>query len=175
MSLLSLPEPPNPALNPHGWTLPLTDSMLTEESPYAPLDDPAESIAERLVMLAHLSFNSDVWGSHTGRAKRYWPAFGEHVEASTNNPDVAAWWCTLMSELPGVPLNSPMLLHEKNLLIHPTRLPVTQVEDAEVLMVLRNYALDLRDRARVWVKVRQEIRSAAQAELAAGAREEVSG
>lgn len=158
--------------NPFGWHLPLTDSMLEEESPYAPLDDPAGNIAERLVMLAHLSFDSKVWGSQTGRGGRYWAALGEHIEGSTNNPDVASWWGSLMSNLPGVPLRQTMLLHEKNLLCRPTRLPTTQVDDGEVLMVLRTYTLDLRDRTRVWAKTRREHRSAMQAALAASENDE---
>lgn len=147
--------------NQFGWNLPLTDSMLEEESPYAPLGDPASNVAERLVMLAHLSFNSKVWGYHTGRGVRYWTAFGEHVEGSTNNADVASWWGALMTNLPGVPLRATTLLHEKNLLCHPLTLPGTQVEDGDVLAVLRTHTLDLRDRTRVWAKIRREARSAA--------------
>lgn len=142
-----------------GWHLPLTDLMLDEESPYAPLDDPAENIAERLVMLAHLSFDASVWGGHTGRTGRYWTALGEHIEASTNNASLAGWWSSLMRDLPGVPLRLTTLLHEKNLLCRPTRLPTTQVGDDQVLMVLRVHTLDLRDRVRVWAKVRRETRA----------------
>ena len=39
--------------NPYGWPTPLTDEMLTD-SLLPPLPTPEESIAERLVMLAHL-------------------------------------------------------------------------------------------------------------------------
>lgn len=141
--------------NPYGWHLPLTDAMLEKESPYRPLDDPAENVAERLVMLTHLSFDSKVWSP---RLDRYWAAFAEHVEASTNQPSVSAWWGALMRDLPGVMLRSPLLLHEKNLLLRPTVLPGTTATDAAVLMVLRVNTLELRDRTRMWAKVRRETR-----------------
>ena len=155
-------------MNNFGWNLPLTDLMLNEESPYAPLDDPAENIAERLVMLAHLSFDPSVWGGHTGRNGRYWSAFGEHLEAATNNATLAAWWSALMRDLPGTPIRLTRLLHEKNLLCRPTRLPATTVPDEAVLMVLRVHTLDLRDRARVWAKVRRETAAAEDAATQAG-------
>lgn len=141
--------------NPYGWHLPVTDAMVQDESPYRPLDDPAENAAERLVMLAHLSFDSSVWST---RLDRYWAAFGEHVEASTNQPSVSAWWGALMRDLPGTMLRSPLLLHEKNLLCRPAVLPGTAVADEAVLMVLRVNTLELRDRTRLWAKVRRETR-----------------
>lgn len=144
--------------NPYGWHLPLTDKMIYEESPYAALEEPAQNIAERLVMLAHLGFNQKVWGGQSGRIDRYWPALGERIESATNNPDVSTWWNEVMQEMAGVPLRSPMLMHEKNLLCRPRSLPQTPVEDQEVLAVLRQYTLELRDRARIWVKVRRDMR-----------------
>lgn len=149
--------------NPHGWHLPMTDQMLEVESPYRPLADPAESVAERLVMLAHLSFKSSVWST---RLDRYWAAFGEHVEGSTNQPTVAEWWEALMRDLPGDMLRSPLLLHEKNLLCRPAVLPVTPVLDADVLMVLRTHPLEMRDRTRLWAKFRREARVAVAADEA---------
>lgn len=146
--------------NRYQWPLPLTDAMIEDEMPYAPLPEPAEDIAQRLVMLAHLTFNQKIWGSSTGRIERYWPALGEHIETATNNPDLASWWQTLMGDIVGVPLVSMDLLHEKNLLLHPRALPGTQVEDEAVLQVLRDYTLDLRDRARVWARTRRAMRNA---------------
>lgn len=142
--------------NPYGWNLPLTDDML-DTSPYAPLDSPEQNIAERLVMLAHLSYDSKVWGS---RLPRYWGAFAEHVESSTNNPDVASWWGALERSMPLADIRNTMLVHEKNLLCHPTKLPGTPVQDGDVLMVLRTYTSDLKDRTRVWAKVRRDARKA---------------
>ena len=139
--------------NPFGWPLPLTDKMLDDESPYASFQDPAQNIAERLIMLGHLGFNA------SSRADRYWPGFRERAEAATNNPDVAAWWGAFMDEIVGQPLRSPMLMHEKNLLCHPTTLPGTQVEDQDVLLVLRQYSLDLTDRCRVWAKMRRDMKA----------------
>lgn len=142
--------------NQFGWPLPLTDKMLEDESPYASFQDPAQNIAERLIMLGHLSFNSAIWSS---RIERYWPGFRERAEAATNNPDVASWWGSFMDQIVGQPLKSSMLLHEKNLLCHPATLPGTQVDDQDVLLVLRQYSLDLTDRCRIWVKTRRELRA----------------
>lgn len=130
--------------------------MLEDESPYASFQDPAQNIAERLIMLGHLSFNSAIWSS---RIERYWPGFRERAEAATNNPDVASWWGSFMDQIVGQPLKSSMLLHEKNLLCHPATLPGTQVDDQDVLLVLRQYSLDLTDRCRIWVKTRRELRA----------------
>lgn len=140
--------------NAFGWPLPVTDDLLAI-SPYMPLADPAENVAERLVILAHLSFDTKVWST---RLDRYWAAFGEHVEASTNQPTVRGWWSALMRDMPGVMLRSPLYLHEKNLLIRPALLPGTSVADADVLRVLREDFLELRDRTRLWAKVRRESR-----------------
>ena len=140
--------------NEFGWFLPLTDHMLNAEMPYPPLSDPAQNIAERLVMLAHLSFNSRIWSP---RRDRYWPGFRERAEAATNNPDVATWWGTFIESIEGKPLRKVSLLHEKNLLCHPLTLPGTQVEDQDVLAVFRRYSMDLVDRARVWVSVRRSL------------------
>lgn len=154
--------------NPFGWTLPVTDLMLYDESPYVPLVDPAQNIAERLVMLAHLCFSNKVWGVHTGRMGRYWDALGEHIEGCANsNPDLASWWGHLMRDLPGEALKHKPLLHEKNLLCRPMSLPGTQVADQDVLMALRTYNYDLRDRARMWAQMRREMRSKARAAIEA--------
>lgn len=142
--------------NQFGWPLPLTDKLLEDESPYASFQDPAQNIAERLVMLGHLSFNAAVWSS---RLDRYWIGFRERAEAATNNPDVASWWGSFSDQIVAAPLKSTMLLHEKNLLCHPTTLPGTQVDDQDVLLVLRQYSLDLTDRCRIWVKTRKNLRA----------------
>lgn len=141
--------------NPFGWTLPETDALL-DQAPAAPLEIPAHSIAERLTMLAHLSFNKKVWGGSTQNLPFYWERFGQHLEGSTNNRDVAAWWGAMMDAIQGVPLTNMGLLHEKNLLCHPTTLPNTPVPDQQVMAILRTYNLDLRDRVRVWRKVRRD-------------------
>lgn len=142
--------------NKFGWPLPLTDQMMEEESPYAPPGDPAENVARRLVMLTHLSFNSTVWGGHTGRLERYWPALAERVEGAAYSPDVASWWVGLIRDISGVPLRHTMLLHEKNLLTIPTKLSGTPVPDDDVLAILREYAPHLIDLTRVWAKARRE-------------------
>lgn len=144
--------------NAYGWPTPLTDEMLTD-SLLPPLPTPEESIAERLVMLAHLCFDSSVWGGNTGRISGYWTALGNRVESSTNEITVATWWEVLMKDLPGLPLKDIDLLHEKNLLIRPAQLPGTPVEDDEVLTVLRTHTLELRDRTRRWAKERRDLRA----------------
>lgn len=144
--------------NPYGWPTPLTDAMLTE-SLLLPLPSAAESIAERLVMLAHLCFDTSVWGGSTGRVGGYWTALGNRVESSTNEIAVATWWEVLMKDLPGVPLKDIDLLHEKNLLLRPEQLPSTPVSDDEVLTVLRTHTLELRDRTRRWAKERRDLRA----------------
>lgn len=154
--------------NPFGWPTPLTDEML-QDSLLPPLPTPEESIAERLVMLAHLSFDSSVWGSNSGRIGQYWTAFGNRIESSTNEIAVATWWEVLMKDLPGVPLRDLDILHEKNLLIRPAMLPSTPVEDDEVLTVLRTHTLELRDRTRRWAKERRDLRAA---ELSAAEEDE---
>lgn len=153
--------------NPFGWNLPLTDAMLSEEMPYPPLDDPAESVAERLFLLLHLSFNATVWGGSSGRVKDYWPAFRNRLETATNMPTLSAWWGESFKTLPGVPLRSIPLLHEKNLLTRPQRLPVTQVDDKRVLLVVRMNAVELADRTRAWAHFRRTLRSERVAEAEA--------
>lgn len=139
----------------------MTDAML-EQSPYAPFTDPAQNIAERLVMLTHRTFNAKMWGSASGRAERYWPGMTERLELTSGSvDDLAEWWGLMISEIKGMPLRSTTLLHEKNLLCHPTTLPVTQVKDQDVLLVLQRYTLDLVDRTRIWVRVSREARNAA--------------
>lgn len=139
------------------WPLPITDAML-EESPYRPLDDPAESVAERLFMLAHLAFDANVWGVGTGRLPRYWEKLGEHADAACSQPTVATWWEQVMRELPGVALTHTGILHEKNLLIRPANLHPA-VPDEDVMAIFRTHALELRDRTKLWAKTRRENRS----------------
>lgn len=147
--------------NEFGWPLPKTDQMMEVESPYAPPAEPAANLARRLTMLAHLCFDSTVWGGHTGRLERYWPAMAERIEGSAYTPSLSVWWDGLIRDLPGRPLRNTMLLHEKNLMVMPTRLPNTQVADEAVLAVLRENAAHLTDLARVWAKVRRDLRAPA--------------
>lgn len=151
-------------LNPYGWHLPITDAML-EESPYLPLDDPAQNIAERLVMLAHRSFNTKVWATSPDRIKAYWDGFGARIQGCANKADLVSWWFDLGEQMSLAPFRDALILHEKNLLLHPTKLPTTQVDDQDVLELLRgHYALDIRDRTRLWAKVRRDAREARIAE-----------
>lgn len=148
-----------PHTNAYGWPTPLTDAMLTE-SLLPPLPTPEESVAERLVMIAHRCFDPAVWGAGTGRLGTYWTAFGNRVESATNETTVATWWEVLMKDLPGLPVRDLDLLHEKNLLIRPQALPGTPVPDDEVLTILRTHTLELRDRTRRWAKERRDLRAA---------------
>lgn len=145
------------AQNPFGWPTPVTDTMLTE-SLLPPLSTPEESVAERLAMLAHLSFDAEVWGAGTGRLPQYWTGFGNRMASATNEITVATWWEVLMHDLPGVAIRDLDVLHEKNLLIRPTSLPTTPVDDDDVLTVLRTHTLELRDRTRRWAKERRDLR-----------------
>lgn len=146
--------------NPYGWPTPLTDEMLADLI-IPVLPTPAESIAERLTMLAHRCFNAEMWGSGTGRLATYWVGFGNRIESSTNEISVARWWEAMMRDLAGTPIRDLDLLNEKNLLIRPSQLPNTPVDDEDVLDILRLNSLELRDRTRRWAKDR---RDAAQAD-----------
>ncbi len=128
--------------------LPITDHLLSQKTD-RPLEEPAESVAERLLILLHLTFNAEVWGSGTGRIKTYWTALGARVESATANPTVAAWWCDAVQAIAGLPIRRPGVLAEKNRLVRPTHLD-PPVADEDVLDVFRVYTLDLVDRTREW-------------------------
>lgn len=140
--------------NPFGWPTRATDRLLGE-SVYRPLGDPAESIAERLVMLAHLGFNADVWAKGPDRLKRYWPGFRERIEDATNSPNVVEMWGRLVSELNALDLRREELRHDRILLCRPKSLPVTPVQDSDVLYVLRAQHHDLVDRTQMWAVERR--------------------
>ena len=141
-------------VNPWGWPTPLTDAIL-HDSMYQPFSDPAQNLAERLVWLGNVAFNTFVWGPTSGRADSYWGAYADRVVACTLMAgDVAEWWEKLMETLPGVPLTDSALLHEKNLLVHPSTLAPVPVPDVDVLTVLRTYPLDLTDRVRATLRLR---------------------
>lgn len=137
--------------------LPETNQIL-EEYPYIPLDTPAENVAERLIVLGHLTYNPDVWASSPDRRKRYWKAFLENVEGSSNTNRVSVWWAQFTDGMASRTLNNEKYLHEKNLLLDPTSLS-TPVEDRLVLEALRNHAGYLVDRARIWVRTRSSKKS----------------
>lgn len=136
--------------NAWGWPLPATDSLFID-SPYEPLDNPGENIAERLVMIAHLSFNTDVWSN---RIDRYWDGLVERIEGACNTNTVAEFWQRLTDEMALVPLHAGDLLHEKNLLCRPATLS-TPVSDFAVLNPLRSYPRDIVDRTRMWNQYRK--------------------
>lgn len=144
-----------------GWDLPETDRMLNEESPYLPLEDPAQNIAERLTFIAHLSFNSKTWGGESGRLDRYWDAFRERLESSANQISVAEWWSAFVTDMDCEQPHRKIIVHEKNLLAHPTQLPGTPVVDMDVLNVFRRQSHDLRDRTQMWARNRRELWRAA--------------
>jgi len=146
-------------VNAWGWELPFTDRLL-DVSPYAPLENPAENIAERLVMLAHISYDASVWGS---RIDRYWEALLERIEGAVNAPDVKTFWQYLNDEMPLQPLRIGQPLHEKNQLVRPTSLSLP-VEDRLVLLALRQYPRDLVDRSRMWNTARRAAASEGAAE-----------
>lgn len=146
--------------NEFGWsTLPLTDRMLNDEMPYPTLEEPADNVALRLTMLAHLCFNKKVWGNSKEAVIRYWPAFGVRLQGATNQPTVARWWNSLMVDLPGLPLKNIDYLHEKNILLRPALLMPTPVPDEDVLAVFRTNHLELADRTRAWAWARRQARN----------------
>lgn len=149
--------------NPYGWHLPATDEMVYEQSPYAAFAEPQQNIAERLFMLVHLCHDRNVWTTSPERRKRYWPAFAEHVYAATNTPTVSQWWAQVTAMLPCEPIRVTGILHEKNLLLRPSSLPVTPVADEDILTTIRNFHLELADRTRVWVATNRRLRSEAAA------------
>src|SRR5690625_2018454 len=130
-------------------------NTLLEGYPYSAFDNPAENIAERLIILAHLTYNAEVWGKTPERRKRYWKAFLENVEGGANTNRLSVWWKQFRDGMASRPLNNPDYLHEKNLLLDPTHLS-TEVEDREVLDILREQAPYLVDRARFWVRTRSK-------------------
>lgn len=132
--------------------LPLTSDYLAQ-SPYPPLPSPAENVAERLVILGHMTFNPDIWATSPERLKRYWDAYLEHVEACANTNNLAIWWQDVTAEMGARHLGND-LLHEKNLLVAPHLLdPPASASD--VLTVFRRQAPYLIDRARIWNKTRK--------------------
>lgn len=132
--------------------LPETTRILAEY-PYAPLDAPAENIAERLIALGHLTFNRDVWAASPDRIKRYWVAYAENITGSANTNRVSVWWARMTEGMASENLTKPDYLHEKNLLLDPMHLS-TPVPDQDVLQVFRQQTDYLIDRARIWVRVR---------------------
>lgn len=128
-------------------------SRLLGEYPYAPFDDPAENIAERLIALGHLGFNRDVWAASPERIKRYWLAYAENIKGSANTNRLSIWWAEMTDGMAIENLTKAEYLHEKNLLLDPTHLS-TPVTDQAVLQVFRQQTDYLIDRARMWVKKR---------------------
>lgn len=150
---------PQPYVNPYGWILPATDALFDPPWPYEPLLSPEENLAERLVILGHRAFNSDVWARNTSRLARYWDAYDERIQAALATDKVVTYWCTLHDQMSLAPLHKG-LLDDKNRIVRPRLLPGTTVDDEAVLDVLRAHHLDLRDRTRYWVALRREERAA---------------
>jgi len=113
---------------------------------------PAEAVAERMLMLAHLTFNADVWGAD--RRSRYWGAFTDAAAGAVLSACLVEWWSKFVSTMGGVPLGDIALVDEKNRLLRP-RLLTPPVEDSQVLRVMDTHAADLVDRTRVWVHNRR--------------------
>lgn len=133
---------------PYVWeNLPVTDQMLTE-SAVRPLPEPAESVAERLVFLAHMHFNPNEWSSRTSRIGRYWGAFQENVEAAATAADCAGWWEEMRTYML-VRETLDKYLTEKEALTHPTLLSPA-VDDRAVLDNLARYPTTFVDRCRIW-------------------------
>lgn len=124
---------------------------LVDASPYEDLADDAQAVAERLLMLAHLTMNPQIWST---RLDRYWGAFTDAAQGAAMSATCVDFWCKLTSTMGGVPLAGTGLLHEKNLLVRPALLD-PPVADRAVLGVVDTWCLDLVDRVRVWVRVRK--------------------
>lgn len=135
---------------PYLWDgLDVTDSML-RETLVSPLPDPAASIAERLVMMAHRHLNPVEWSwtRSSNRAMRYWSALAENVEAAAHSRDCATWWEEMSNYMLLRPTMGPIAA-EKDRLTHP-RLLTPSVEDRDVMDYLRRSPTGLVDRARIW-------------------------
>lgn len=128
---------------------------LMKISPYEPFENPAHNIAERLVMLGHLTFNRDVWAASPERIKRYWAAYTENIEGSANTNRLNIWWSQMTEGMASNPLNDIQYLNEKNLLLDPINLQPS-VSESEVLEVFRRETSYLIDRTRVWVNARRQ-------------------
>lgn len=135
--------------------LKVTNELLKLSS-YEPFEDPAYNVAERLIILGHLTFNRNIWSASPERYKRYWAAYLENIEGSANTNRVSIWWKQVTENMGSLPLNKMEYRHEKNLLIEPTKLQPS-VEDNAVLNVFRREAGYLVDRTRVWVANKREI------------------
>lgn len=134
-------------------------SELLSLSPYEQFENPAHNLAERLVVLGHLSFNADVWAASPDRIKRYWKAYAENIEGSANTNRLSVWWQQMTEGMACKPLNDIKYLNEKNLLLDPTHLQPS-TEESDVLEVFRRETGYLIDRTRVWVAARRESKKA---------------
>ena len=138
--------------------LPATTTLLRHyEAPLEPLDDVAESVAERLVTIAHLCFNPDVWGSSKGRSYNYWRALCQRLESAANEGTLPGWWERLAASEGGMSLRPVRrtLLAEKCALVRPTLLTGGTCTDTDVLEVFREYPTDLADRCQAWNRSRK--------------------
>lgn len=135
--------------------LKITNHLIESIHAYPEFDDAAHNVAERLVILGHLTFNRDVWAVSSERLKRYWSAYAENIEGNANTNKLSVWWAQFTQGMASKPFNDMQYLHEKNLLLDPVHLS-TPVKDEEVLEVFRRETSYLIDRTRVWVNLRKK-------------------
>lgn len=130
----------------------LTSEMAPSEEWQSVVDLPAlseeESVAERLVLLAHYGADFTVWGEK--RRARYWDALAERVKAATfAGPTLADWWNQIGRDLPTAPRNARERADVAALLAFP--------DGRAVVRILRRYADVLVLRARVVAETRRAL------------------
>lgn len=131
----------------------VTNGIFATDYPYTPLQDPAENLAERLILLTHIPRNRDVWNVSTERRNRYWAAYKENCEGSANTNRVSIWWVLINEGMAITPLIDETYLHEVNLLLNPTALSIP-VEDQDILQVFRQQTPYLANRVSIWSRAR---------------------
>lgn len=105
-----------------------------------------ESVAERLVLLAHYGADFTIWGEK--RRVRYWDALAERVKAATfAGPRLADWWERMSHDLPTAPRNAAERADVAALLATP--------DGSVVVKILRKYADVLVLRVRVIAETRR--------------------
>lgn len=121
-------------------------SVMWQQSTQLPPVTEEESVAERLILLAHYGADFTVWGEK--RRVRYWDALAERVKAATfSGPTLADWWSQISRDVPTTPRNADQRADVAELLSYE--------KGREVVKILRRYADVLVLRVRVIAETRR--------------------
>lgn len=114
----------------------------------------AESIAERLVLLAHYGADFEVWGG--ARRVRYWDALAERVKAATYaGPTLADWWERMAVSLPTSPRDARERADVAGLLAYPIPREVLKVLRSQTAVTVLRVRVIAEHRRAAW-EARQE-------------------